>query len=193
MTERTCAQCGASLEGRDARTKFCTTKCRMAHLRDQRRAEGLTADGKPRKTAATDEAVQQAIESSLSKSAKERLEAATRRRMKDLDWEVEQRAQQLYRERMRKRLTEVMDDVEEVGKRIDRHLKVQRRDKLLTLDEYKVLRMVLHPNGNPSEDKHRQAWEIWEKLGLVPLTNEDMKRIEADRKMLEELSKQMGL
>ncbi len=194
MSTKTCPVCGKPTPS--PRATYCSASCRVKAMRQKRKDEGLTARGTAPVTQASvadPEALQKAIEDSLSKSAKERLEAATRARMRRIDAEVDHRARQQFAEWSKSSLGHVWEKLEEVEKRLKQHLKVQRRDKLLTPDEYKTLKKVLYPVGNPSEEVRRKAWEIWEKLGFVPLTEEDLKRMEEHRQWVEKVRKGAGL
>ncbi len=198
MSNSPCPVCGKPTPS--PRATYCSAGCRVKALREKRKAEGLTARGTAPVTGVTaqpdPEALQKAIEDSLSKSAKERLEAATRRRMKNLDWEVEQRATEKANERFTNRLQALRDDVTKLNKRLDRYFDVKIGKPLLPPSEYKVLKMSLAMAGTDEKGKPirpasekivRQALEAWEKLDLKPIEKETWELMERNKKMMDDM------
>ncbi len=143
-----CENCGATLIG-GPRKKYCGNKCRVTALRKRRRAEGLTAEGKPRVT------VQSVTESVTAASVTESV---------TLD----------VAERLERQIDLMADGVDALMKKIEGL--ENGGQKMLTQSEYKLIRMALHPGGNASEETKSAAWMAFDKLNIEPLTADDILR-----------------
>ncbi len=143
-----CDYCGVKMEG-GPRKKFCGDKCRVSALRKRRRAAGLTAEGKPRVTgqSVTQTVTESPVTDSVTLAVTERLE-----RQIDL----------------------MAEGIDQLMKRIDGIEKGGQ--KILTQSEFKLIRKVLHPGGNASEETKSAAWIAFDKLKIEPLTTDELSR-----------------
>jgi hypothetical protein len=98
----------------------------------------------------------------LNLTNKKKLEAAIRAHIKKLDREYDQRRMREIREHLDRTipdLTQARNAAWESEKQFREFL--DRQKKIFTKDEYKLILMVLHPDGDRSQAKREQAFRLF--------------------------------
>ena len=130
----------------------------------------------------------------LPDTYKAKVEAAKRRIERDFDWKVRDAVREEMKGWKAKHLTRVEDETKELLARIDRLGKT--KSAKLTPAEYKDIVRVLHPSGGEDArtmERKTRAEAAFNKLGIEPMTSEEIDKAERNVKLMSEMRKKMGL
>ena len=103
--------------------------------------------------------------STLSKTAKEKFDAAMRQYQKNLDAQFEERVQSEIQRRVKEMVYPRLQEREKDAERV-----VKARGGVFTLLEYNMILKCLHPDMQPSVEQKAEAVQLWHenKICLVP-------------------------
>ncbi|CUJ84192.1 hypothetical protein PH7735_00349 [Shimia thalassica] len=73
------------------------------------------------------------------------------------------------------RFETLIANVEKMNERLTQLLKSKH---VLDLKDYKALKKVMAPQGNPSPEALRHAWEVFESLGIEPMSDKEIALVE---------------